>query len=205
MKKLMLIALLGTTIGSAWGAARQEFDKAGLSVGDLWDKNKISLRLIANGKVSLELINQGLTSLDGLQKIPRIFRDLVTELHFSYNHISEIPCGVLQMFPNLRTLYLADNEIESLPASIFRNLPHLSALILSGNKIRFLPEGIFEGAPNLLELDMQRNPINTSAEGIFKNLKRLHAAWVPENLREQVKRELPHLKAEYSSGLLSTN
>ncbi|WP_434628949.1 leucine-rich repeat domain-containing protein [Pseudomonas sp. Z1-29] len=73
--------------------------------------------------------------------------------------------GLLQCFPNLQTVNVADFNLGQLPESIF-NIPQLTDLTLQNCRIRLTPAdaGRLAGLTGLEDLDLSGNPLGTTPE-----------------------------------------
>ncbi|XP_021754811.1 probable disease resistance protein At4g27220 [Chenopodium quinoa] len=68
-------------------------------------------------------------------------KDLV-KVSLSWNDISEIPCGVAPLTPNLTLLKLNKNPLTVIPKSFFLHMPALTVLNLSRTNIQRLPDSV---------------------------------------------------------------
>ena len=138
----------------------------------------------------LILSRDGLTSFDAQFDLKKL-----TILDLTGNLLMNIPSGLPQMFPSLRTLLLDENLIETLrpkefiglenitklslkgnkltkiESGTFQILKELSQLYLSNNQISLLSSGSFNGLTSMLNLELEKNKISVLPSGIFDTFK----------------------------------
>ncbi|XP_052026496.1 toll-like receptor 8 isoform X2 [Apodemus sylvaticus] len=112
---------------------------------------------------------QNLTHLDlsynNLQQIPNgAFLNLsrsLEELHINGNRLRFFNWTLLQYFPHLHLLDLANNQLYFLPNCLSKFTHSLKTLLLSHNHFSHLPSGFLSEARDLVHLDLSFNTINT--------------------------------------------
>ena len=104
-----------------------------------------------------------------LTEIPANIATDVTTLQLSFNSITKITNGVLDL-PALKTLSLYNNRISTIEPDTFSILENLKKLLLQHNDISELNSQTFTGLSSLTELKLYFNRITFLPSGIFDSL-----------------------------------
>ena len=94
----------------------------------------------------------------------------ITTLLVNDNVLSDMPKGVLALFPNLLTLDWSRNQLNALPTHTLEVTPHLRTLWLRGNAISALHKDMFAPLTHLRELNIGANLITSVHELAFHSL-----------------------------------
>lgn len=121
-------------------------------------------------------------------------------LDFSFNHIKEVPIGLLSPMTHLETLYLYNNNLTYFPADSLKNLKELKKFALISNQIFEIDEDkIVANCPALTDLWFNDNNLRCDRIAKIKStLKRKNVnpfTYIasPRNRIETVRKEDEHI------------
>ena len=126
------------------------------------------------GEADLSFFNR-ITSLEGIQNIPR--KEEVTVLSFltSSLRLESIPAYAFTAFQNLKKLSIHRSTLKKINAHAFDGLPHLKEIDIQYNgQLIYIEPGAFTNvAPHLEIVDLKNNPL--SAEVKRRVYNEIHA------------------------------
>ncbi|XP_044876590.1 leucine-rich repeat-containing protein 19 isoform X1 [Mauremys mutica] len=123
-------------------------------------------------------------SAKNYSSIPISLSKNVTKLYLSNNNITlnDTDKKVLQLFINLRELYLNENAITVLHNNTFCNLSKLTILDISSNYISTIEQAAFKGLNQLSILYLNHNKISQLDSDTIASLKNLMILSLQDNL-----------------------
>ncbi len=85
----------------------------------------------------------------------------ISYLDLSYCEIENLPSGVFDTFPKVKSINLSGNRLQSLNVSLFKENLQINALNLADNHLKFIENDIFLLTPQLSYLDVAQNDLKS--------------------------------------------
>lgn len=149
---------------------------------------------VESGVNEIDLREKSLTSLDGIEHLPRVSQLQVLDL--SRNKLTILDAGAFQGCTSLWKLFLFHNELVIVAPLAFQGLVNLLELELADNKIAHWDDGTFQDLRKLRVLGLTGNKLTMLTPGMFHGLVSLQRLWfnvnelttVPEGTFEELRR-----------------
>lgn len=117
-------------------------------------------------------LNQGI--LHHVTYKPNPISDAKREIIFDNCTLSELPLGLFQHFPHVKTMYVWNIRLRNVTKEVFRNSNELLSVDLSKNHIDQLASHTFSLTKKLTQLDLSQNRIETVHVDAFSGLEHLN-------------------------------
>lgn len=96
------------------------------------------------------------------------------EIIFDNCTLNELPLGMFESFPNIKTVYIWHTKLKKLTKEVFQNAKNLASLDLSKNEIAMLDRYTFYSAKLLTHMDLSSNAIESIHVDAFAGLNVLN-------------------------------
>lgn len=146
----------------------QAMEEQAISITHLLETNEMPT-IQDDGTLDLE--GRNITSLNGLEKVPR--QQEILNLNLSHNHLRRLPPS---LFPHLTQLDLSHNALKQIPAEMLEGLVLLKQFIAHSAQIEEIPPHFFDNLPRLSYINLSNNLLTSLHSELFyraRALKRL--------------------------------
>lgn len=126
--------------------------------------------------------SQYVTSISGVHMDNKTNHDVIA-IHISKcAHLSYIPKGLLNIFPNLIGIYLDSCGVKSLNGTELNEYPQLKLFALELSPLYYVPGNLFALNPDILLISFVGNKINATGRNLLSNLNKLSEVYFEDNV-----------------------
>lgn len=143
------------------------------------------------------------TSASGVHLPDKTAEDVVSIHIDNCTNLEYVPLGLLNVFPNLRGIYLEGCGVKSLYGDELNEYPQLTLFALELSPLDYVPGNLFARTPGMVLISFADNKIERVGSNLLKNLNDLSQVYfennVCTNINAPTAEEIPGLISELES------